>query len=129
MTITATHSAVAVGAADAETTTPVKTTLQGTTTVISVSAQLTNGAAYGDPAKAVRVHYATTPFDLTVAEALVQLRGRDTDYIEATPANAPGGIKISSSEPISVKGGYGYIWLSYPKLLAAGTVTINLVEF
>jgi hypothetical protein len=129
MTTTLIYNAVAVGATDATGASPVKTTLNALTTVISLSCKFTNGNARGDGGKRPILYAATSPFDMTTAQAIDWLRSVDADQIECEVHCSPNSSKITSSEVLPVKGGYLYTWLDYAKLDAAGAIDVNLVEY
>ena len=130
MTITALQTATAVGGAGS-TGYPLlstKTTLQATTTVLGISAQLTNGAKQGMRQKAVRIYAAVTPFSTLTTTTGPQQLSKQAVVLEVVPEERPSGVRIEESGPIPALGDTIFVWADVPLMDAAGTLSISLVE-
>lgn len=117
----------AVGGSAAVASNILKTTLQAGTTVASISAKLTNGAAQGNNQKRVKVWFAISPFSITDTDAPAQF-GAVAQCLEVLPHRDAGGIQYCKTDLQPADGLYIYSWTEVPLLDAAATLTVNLLE-
>jgi hypothetical protein len=106
---------------------PQKITIQATTTAFVVAATLTNGAAGYDQGNRPSIWFATSPFSITAAAAIVQMRNT-ARYLELVPAPTAGTALSKDSGLQSVAGSYIYIWCDIPTVATAQTLDISVVE-
>ena len=127
MTTTTTHNAITVGNTSASGQRPNKTTLQAGTTGFAFTAQLTTGNAPLKTPDGVKLFYASCPFDMTAAQAVVSL-ARCAESLVIYANQQPNQVFVSPSELSVNNGGYVYSWLEWGKQDADATVTVKLVE-
>lgn len=103
-----------------------KLTKQAASTTFLVSALLVNGAGAVDPRAEIVITYASSPRNLTAAQALAQLR--TVKHLHIKPSPTPGASVEFSTELETMKGDYVYLWADVPAMPVAGTLTVNTVE-
>jgi hypothetical protein len=105
---------------------PQKVTLATGTTAFVLNARITNGADnYAN--KSLRVMYTTSPYSITAAQAVAQLKrtARFLD-VEFDPNGSGVVIKDSSFEPVT--GAFLYFWCNIPILATAATLDVTATE-
>jgi len=105
----------------------VKTTFQSTSTAFRLHASITNGAGSGNPQLKTRLRYAVSTFNITTAQAMVQLQ-RDAETLDLIPGAMPAEVKIRSTDANDAFGTYLYTWLENPAYPVATVVTVTLAE-
>jgi hypothetical protein len=128
MTITPLQTAAAVGGTAGYPLLATKTTLGAGTTVIGISAQLTNGARGGDRNKTIKIYVAVTPFSTLTTTTGPQQLVKQAQVLEIVPSELPAGLRIEETGPIPALGDTCFVWVETPLLDAAGTLSINLIQ-
>lgn len=116
-----------VGATAAAVSNSTKTAFGASTSLFSLYAKLTNGNGVVNPQNTVRVYAAVSQFSLTTAEAPLQL-GKLAVVLEIKPNLLSGGVTQEKIELQAADGAYLYTWTMEPKLDAAATLSLTLVE-
>lgn len=100
---------------------------QSTSTAFVVSVKLVNGASPVDPSQRVRVWYTSTSWTVSATNAPLQI-GKTARYVELTPVAQANGTSICDSSLEPITGASFNLWVDAPSFVAAGSLSINLVE-
>lgn len=107
---------------------PQKVTAVTTTTIFLITARVTNGAGEYDQGNRIRIWYASSHFNLTAANAVLQLN-KDASFLDIVPKREGGGVSIRSSLTELRNGEYIYFWCDIPGVTVAQTLDVSLVEY
>jgi len=106
---------------------PIKTTLQATTTALKVNCRVTLGVS-SDTGSAIRFRHAVSTVSYSSALVGAQALIQGSEYIDLN-VKAGSSVDIERSSDILVTGaGYHYIWVEMPTLLTACTLNVYLQE-
>lgn len=103
-------------------------TLSTATTAFVVNAQVTTGALRTDKGNTIRVWYTTTMRTVTAANAPIQL-GATAHFVDVRIHETPALIRIVDSDLEPATGLKFHCWVSAPNQPAAGTLSVDVIEY
>lgn len=106
---------------------PQQVAIQATTSDYVICMRVTNGAGSYLPKSEIIVRYASSPFNITAAQAVTQLAPASR-YVSLKPSDKGSAVVIKNSLFEPILGGYIYLWCEVPSTTVAQTLDVSVVE-